>query len=353
VARDLASTAGRGLPSAVGPVTVGIFISHLFDGQLRDFDPVLASLNEAAMQRVEDPYRGVWTFLLGRSALAQGRLAQAVPLLREATALLRLRDPGMILPWCLASLAQALGASDDARGARLAFEQLEAVRFEVCRHIEVETELARAWTLAADGNRSDAREVAMAVAGRLHADGRVALAAMAYHDALRLGAPADIVSSALDEIASVAEGPVVAAMAAHANAAVHRSHNEMATVADAFEGVGMMLHAAEAMAAASRLAEEAGLRSAASGFRARAATLAGSCGPAITPLLEPISGRDALGALTRKEQEVALMAARGMTKRAIADSLSVSVRTVGNHINHLYAKLGVTSREELRAELRL
>jgi DNA-binding CsgD family transcriptional regulator len=73
----------------------------------------------------------------------------------------------------------------------------------------------------------------------------------------------------------------------------------------------------------------------------------------MTPMLESISDRDALGTLTRKEQEVALMAARGMTKREIADSLCVSVRTVGNHINHLYAKLGVMTRDELRAVLRV
>ena len=110
VARDLAATAGRGLPSAVGPVTVGIFVGHLFDGRLRDFDPVLVSLNDAAIQRAEDPYRGVWTFLLGRSAFAQGRLAQAIPRLREAAALLRLRDPGMILPWCLSKRSRGRGA---------------------------------------------------------------------------------------------------------------------------------------------------------------------------------------------------------------------------------------------------
>ena len=99
--------------------------------QMRDFDPVLASLHDVAIQRAEDPYRGVWTFLLGRSALSQGRVAEAIPVLREAAALLRLRDPGMILPWCLASLVQALGASDDARGAGAVFDELEAVRFRV------------------------------------------------------------------------------------------------------------------------------------------------------------------------------------------------------------------------------
>jgi len=353
VARELMATAGRGLPSAVGPVTVGIFVAHLFDGQLRALDPVLESLNDAATQRAEDPYRGVWTFLLGRSAFAQGQLAQAIPLLREAAALLRLRDPGMILPWCLVSLAQALSTVDDSRGARAAFDHFEAVRLDVCGHFEIEIELARAWTLAADGNRSQGRDVALAVARRMHADGKVALAAMAYHDALRLGAPVHLVAGPLDDITGVAEGPVVAAMAAHAAAVAHHSHHELAAAADAFESAGMMLHAAEAMADASRLAEQAGLRSTASDLRVRAAALVARCGPSLTPLLESVSGRDALATLTRKEQEVALMAARGMTKRAIADSLSVSLRTVGNHINHLYAKLGVSTRDELRAVLRI
>ena len=349
---ELASTAGRGLPSAIGPLTVGMFVSHMFDGQMREFDPVLESLNDAAMSRAEDPYRGVWPFLIGRSALLQGRLAEAVPVLREAAALLRLRDPGMMLPWCLAALVQALGESDDSRGAHAALDQLDAARFEITKHIEVEIELARAWAAAAAGNRSEAREVALVVALRLRESGRNALAALAYHDALRLGAAPDVVAPALTEIASIAEGPVVEAMARHANGAVRRDHLELAAAADAFAAVGFFLHAAEAMADASRVAAERGLRATAGDLRVRASELVSECGPALTPMLEPISARDALANLTRKEQEVALMAARGMTKRDIADALSVSIRTVGNHINHLYAKLGVSTRDELRAVLR-
>ena len=37
-----------------------------------------------------------------------------------------------------------------------------------------------------------------------------------------------------------------------------------------------------------------------------------------------------------------------MSKREMADMLFLSVRTIGNHINHVYAKLGIGSREELR-----
>ncbi len=77
------------------------------------------------------------------------------------------------------------------------------------------------------------------------------------------------------------------------------------------------------------------------------------CGPALTPMLELLVGREALSSLTRREQEVALMAARGTSKRVMSEQLGVSIRTVGNHINHVYGKLGISTREELAALLSL
>ena len=53
------------------------------------------------------------------------------------------------------------------------------------------------------------------------------------------------------------------------------------------------------------------------------------------------------GALTKREQEVATLAARGLTSRDIAETLVVSTRTVENHLQRAYEKLGVRSRVEL------
>jgi len=41
------------------------------------------------------------------------------------------------------------------------------------------------------------------------------------------------------------------------------------------------------------------------------------------------------------------LAAGGSTSREIADSLFLSVRTVDNHLQRVYTKLGVTGRNEL------
>jgi DNA-binding NarL/FixJ family response regulator len=51
-------------------------------------------------------------------------------------------------------------------------------------------------------------------------------------------------------------------------------------------------------------------------------------------------------ALTEREQEIANLLARGRSNRDIAADLFISEKTVKNHINHIYAKLGVASRAE-------
>lgn len=55
--------------------------------------------------------------------------------------------------------------------------------------------------------------------------------------------------------------------------------------------------------------------------------------------------------LTRREREIAVMAVEGLSDRAIAEKLYLSTRTVGGHLYRCYAKLGITGRDELTAEL--
>lgn len=49
---------------------------------------------------------------------------------------------------------------------------------------------------------------------------------------------------------------------------------------------------------------------------------------------------------TPRELEVAGLLAQGMTNRQIAKHLVISENTVRNHLGHIYAKLGVTSRTQ-------
>jgi DNA-binding CsgD family transcriptional regulator len=56
--------------------------------------------------------------------------------------------------------------------------------------------------------------------------------------------------------------------------------------------------------------------------------------------------------LTPRERQVAELAAAGVRSREIADRLFLSTRTVENHLQRVYAKLGVSGRVELDPALR-
>lgn len=62
---------------------------------------------------------------------------------------------------------------------------------------------------------------------------------------------------------------------------------------------------------------------------------------------DTLENLDRFGELSAREREVAELAAQGLTNRAIADELSVSVRTVDAHMATIFRKLGIDRREQL------
>ena len=50
--------------------------------------------------------------------------------------------------------------------------------------------------------------------------------------------------------------------------------------------------------------------------------------------------------LSRREREVLALAASGLTDRQLASTLYLSVKTVKNHLHHIYGKLGARGRTE-------
>ena len=62
--------------------------------------------------------------------------------------------------------------------------------------------------------------------------------------------------------------------------------------------------------------------------------------------LRPPSSRRSqhAGGLTGREVEVLRLAAKGLTTRAIADRLYISPKTADHHIQHVYTKIGVSTR---------
>ena len=62
------------------------------------------------------------------------------------------------------------------------------------------------------------------------------------------------------------------------------------------------------------------------------------------------SGREPLP-LTDREREIVMLIGAGLSNRAVAERLTLSVRTVESHIYRAMAKTGTTSRDELAALL--
>ena len=52
--------------------------------------------------------------------------------------------------------------------------------------------------------------------------------------------------------------------------------------------------------------------------------------------------------LTDRERDVAVLVAKGMTNREVAAELYVSPKAIDYHLGHIFGKLGITSRRDLR-----
>lgn len=60
-----------------------------------------------------------------------------------------------------------------------------------------------------------------------------------------------------------------------------------------------------------------------------------------------IADADGLERLTPREREVTTLIARGYSYREVAGRLSMSVKTLENHMHHIFTKLGLASRHQL------
>ncbi len=48
--------------------------------------------------------------------------------------------------------------------------------------------------------------------------------------------------------------------------------------------------------------------------------------------------------MTAREVEILRLVARGMSHKEIAEQLVIARKTASNHVEHIYAKIGVTNR---------
>ncbi|MEW2328926.1 LuxR C-terminal-related transcriptional regulator [Micromonospora chersina] len=154
------------------------------------------------------------------------------------------------------------------------------------------------------------------------------------------------VAQRLAELSEQVDGLLPPLVARYARATLDGGPDELLAVADGFAARELTVYAAEATAMA--LHRMGRSRAGATGpARERLADLLRRCDEVSTPALRLLRPT-----LTEREWEIGRLAADGVTSRAIAERLFLSTRTVENHLQRIYSKLGVAGRPELRAALR-
>jgi ATP/maltotriose-dependent transcriptional regulator MalT len=311
-------------------------------GRLDDADATVTFVEALAAERgtsADGP--SFFALARGMSALSRGLARSAERWLREATAGMRAIAPAR-MPLPLSQLAEACALLGDAEGAAAASAEADALVAN-SRIFEGLVRRARGWAALAHGRRSAAIDMFVEAADWARAHGQHLAELFALHDVLRLGS-IDNTASRLITLAPDVEGQWSPCFAEHARAVIADSGGALDAVATQLEQLGALLMAAEAAAQASAAYARAGRTSAAARATARAGVLAAACEGARTPILDEI---DRPLPLTRREREVANLAATGMPSHTIAEQLFVSVRTVEGHLQNIYGKLGVDGRRGL------
>ena len=62
------------------------------------------------------------------------------------------------------------------------------------------------------------------------------------------------------------------------------------------------------------------------------------------PRARTVTRQQLPGGLSRREVDVLRLAARGLTTQQIADRLHIAPKTADHHIQHIYTKIGVSTR---------
>jgi DNA-binding CsgD family transcriptional regulator len=204
---------------------------------------------------------------------------------------------------------------------------------------------AQAWGdwAVGDSPRATARFTAAALlAATMSAP---ALEAAALHDAYRaLHSP---VAARLDELSRMHPAPSIELRARHVQLVAEERPTDLIGLATEFADRGATLLAGEVAADAARIAMMQGRRSTAREADRLRARLIATCGAVATPAVAGLRS----GELTNRERDVATRAAAGRPSKAIANDLGLSVRTVENVLQRVYAKLGIHGRAELPALL--
>ncbi|MFD3330483.1 LuxR C-terminal-related transcriptional regulator [Streptomyces sp. NPDC058701] len=306
-------------------------------------------VGEAAYQALladRAPLPRIWmAFCLGHVEWLAGHPVTARRWFAESVSLSRRQNQSRALNLGLTALASAAAATGDLDTAADALNESRA--YQPIGFLAGQESLGLAWVLVAQGDLAGAKAELREGLARARGTGHTAAEALLLTELARLG-EARTVHARLDELAEQGDGSLLAVRVRFAKALAVRDPERLMAVAEELSEMGADLLAAEAGAEAASLWHQCGDHRRATAATHHALESVNRCQGVRTPMLASLRNTSTL---TDRECEVARLAAVGTTSKAIAETLHLSVRTVDNHLQRIYSKLGVGTRTELPAAL--
>ncbi|WP_218713801.1 LuxR family transcriptional regulator [Arthrobacter sp. BF1] len=286
----------------------------------------------------------------GMMLLRQGRTTAALAELLESRDALAYSDPQQLLGFCSAMAAYAaakLGRHEIARELIQQYSE-DTGMFIVVAHERAFIAAAREYL---DGDGAGITEL-FNMADDLHTRGQFVAELNAL--ALLMEFEPSKVRRRILAIATQVEGRWAAGLASYTEALEQRSASVLVSVAEQLLEAQMYEYAQKAIRLADVLLEnqtDNNLWRRVHILRNRVEGELGlDQGAREGAHRVPLSDMKSRKSLTRRELEIALMAAKGFSDKHIALELQVSVRTVEGHLYRAYAKLGIAARTELVTE---
>jgi len=320
----------------------------IYAGRLVEAADLLAVAYGAVVDHPASEARAFVADWLAVLHLEQGRPLSAFRRASESYTLYQQLGRSILAGRAYAVAAHALAMTGSAEQAAETVDLLDAVSPPIFRNFRTAVLQTRAWAAVAAGDLPNARLCLEEAADCGEEVGHLLGATSALHGLARLG-QASQVAARLEGLAAQVDGEFVVARAAYANAVASRDSQALREVSRTFETLGAILYAAEASVEAAAASRHSGRSRDAAADEHRAAQLLSRCEGATTPVVNTVTAR---ARLTPGELDAAVQAAAGRSNKQIAADTHISVRTVENHLQRVYEKLGVSSRRDLADALR-
>lgn len=291
---------------------IGICLALLLSGEVEAAFGL--AFHPLAAEQARHADHGLRQLADGVEAIATGAWSDAVAVFHTANVRYEVRDRSGFMAFSLAGEALARAAVGDRSRAADVLRRARAARLSTCVAIEPTLWLMWLDTVLWMGE-PDAAAQARELADRAAARQLPRLELEACHRSLLVevragqesGKERDRLLARIERLGAQVEGPRAGHVVAHARA-LAAGDEELALAAErALSRCGLWL---------------------------------------------PVAPPAGAGVLTRREREVAGLAAGGLSSKAIAERLVLSVRTVDSHLSRAFTKLGVHSREELARVMR-